>query len=103
MAKDDDGRRAKTERGLWESFARIKDEKRPTGPAAFARENEISRPYLYTFHELAAAVAEYGKKTQPGVSKRGAGVGRADAKKRDVSERVRREHTRWAREIPELR
>ncbi|MDQ3802804.1 MAG: hypothetical protein M3416_02990 [Acidobacteriota bacterium] len=101
--RKDNDQRAETERRLWKSFEQIKAEGRPTGPTAFAKENGINRSYLYEFHELAAAVAEYGRKTQPSVSRRGAGVTKTEAKKRDIDDRVRREHAQWAREMPELR
>jgi len=94
--------RVATEKRLRILFDKIKEEKRPTGPTAFAREAGISRSYFYTFHELAKEVAEYGRQTQPGISRRGAAVSKTEAKKRDIEDRVRREHTRWAKKIPEL-
>jgi predicted RNase H-like nuclease (RuvC/YqgF family) len=101
--KPGDYDRASTERRLWELFEKIKKEKRPTGPSDFAREAGISRSYLYTFNELAREVAKYGRTTQPQISRRGAGVSKTQAKKRDIDERVRREHTKWAKELPKLR
>lgn len=52
---------------------------------------------------LAAEVSAYGRKTQPKISRRGSGVSRTEAIKRGVDDRVRREHTKWAGEIEELR
>ena len=98
-----DGAREKTELRLWDLFELIQKEGRPIGPTSFAKEGGIHRTYLYTFHELAAAIAEYGRKTQPKISGRGAGVTKSDAKKKDLSARVRREHTQWSREVPELK
>lgn len=102
MTKRDEQKDA-TEARLWALFHRIKEEGRPTGPTAFAREAGIDRTYLYKFSVLAAEVAAYGKLTQPRISRRGAGVPKAEAKKREIADQVRREHTRWAREIPQLR
>ena len=54
--------------------------------------------------ELAAEVAEYAKETQPKRSRRGAGAKkRGEVKKRDVEERLRREHAQWSKELPKLR
>jgi chromosome segregation ATPase len=97
------GQRAETEKRLWELFERIKAEGRPTGPTAFAHEAGIDRTYFYSFRELAAAVSAYGRTTQPHISRRGAGIKAAEAKRRQVEDQVRREHTRWAEELPKLR
>ena len=67
------------------------------------KEGGISRTYLYKFAVLAAEVSAYGRKTQPKISRRGSGVSRTEAIKRGVDDRVRREHTKWAGEIEELR
>jgi hypothetical protein len=88
---------------LWSFFEQIKAEGRPTGPSAFVKEANISRPYLYDFPVLAAEVSEYGKQTQPKISRRGSGVSRTAAIKRGVNDQVRREHTKWAIEVEELR
>jgi hypothetical protein len=103
MTKTGDAKRAATEARLWALFDRIKEEKRPTGPSAFAKEAGIDRTYLYSFPLLAAEVAAYGKQTQPSISRRGAGVSKAEGKKREIEDRVRREHTLWAKEVPQLR
>lgn len=103
MTKTGDAKRAATEARLWALFDRIKEEKRPTGPSAFAKEAGIDRTYLYSFPLLATEVAAYGKQTQPGISRRGAGVSKAEGKKREIEDRVRREHTQWAKEVPQLR
>lgn len=102
MTKRDE-KKAATEARLWALFHRIKEEGRPTGPTAFAKEAGIDRTYLYQFPRLAAEVAAYGKLTQPRISRRGAGVPKAEATKRQIEDQVRREHTRWSREIPQLR
>jgi hypothetical protein len=94
--------RAAIEMKLWKLFKKIKEEKKPTGPSNLARRAKISRSYFYTFHELAKEVAEYGRKTQPGISRRGACGSKTEAKKRDIDDRVRREHTKWAKEFPKL-
>jgi septin family protein len=98
-----DTRREDNEKRLWEIFERIKEEKRPTGPTAFSIEAGIDRTYLYSFSMLAAEVSAYGRETQPHISRRGAGVAKAGAKKREIEDRVRREHTQWAKEVPELK
>lgn len=103
MSAEENGNRANTEARLWELFNKKKERGEPTGPTSFAKEAGISRGYLYTFPELAAEVAAYAKKTQPRVSLRGAGVTRLEAKKRAIEDRVRREHTRWSKEVPELK
>jgi hypothetical protein len=103
MSKTGDAKRAATEARLWALFDRVKEEKRPTGPSAFAKEAGIDRTYLYSFPLLATEVAAYGKQTQPGTSRRGAGVSKAEGKKREIEDRVRREHTQWAKEVPQLR
>jgi hypothetical protein len=103
MSTEDTDERAETEKRLWKLFEEKKEKEEPTGPTSFAKEAGISRGYLYTFVELAAAVSAYAKKTQPKVSLRGAGVTRTEAKKRAIEDQVRREHTRWGKELPELR
>jgi hypothetical protein len=103
MTKRGDDQRAATEERLWALFEKIKAEGRPTGPTAFAKEAEISRPYLYRFTVLAAEVSAYGRQTQPKISRRGSGVTRTEAVKRGVDDQVRREHTSWAVEVEELR
>ena len=103
MSTEEMDERAKTEIRLWKLFEEKKERNEPTGPTSFAKEAGISRGYFYTFTELAAEVSAYAKKTQPKVSLRGAGVTRAEAKKRAVEDQVRREHTRWSIEIPELK
>ena len=103
MSTEERDERAKTEVRLWNLFEEKKERGEATGPTSFAKEAGISRGYFYTFVELAAAVAEYAKKTQPKISLRGAGVTRAEAKKRAIEDQVRREHTRWSKEIPELK
>lgn len=97
------GKREETEKRLWELLRRLKETKTAITVTEFAKLGGITRTYLYQFHELAAEVAEYAKQTQPKRSRRGAGVKVGEAKKRDISERVRREHAQWAREIPRLR
>jgi chromosome segregation ATPase len=95
--------RAKTEERVRKLFDEKKAKGEPTGPTSLAKEAGISRGYFYTFTELAAEVSEYAKKTQPRVSLRGAGVTRMEAKKKAIEDQVRREHTRWSKEIPKLR
>ena len=96
------GTKDETERLLWAAFEKTKAAGKPTGPSAFAKDFGITRTYLYTFPEIAAAVAAYGKQTQPDKSRRGAGVTASEAKRRQLDARVRREHTKWSREIPKL-
>jgi len=103
MSTDELDERATTEDRLWKLFEEKKERGEATGPTSFAKEAGISRGYFYTFVELAVEVSEYAKKTQPKVSLRGAGVTRAEAKKRAIEDQVRREHTRWSKEIPELK
>lgn len=91
------------EERLWVLFDEIRDREEPTGPTDFCRRAGIHRTYLYRFTVLAAEVAEYGRKTQPKVSRRGAGVTKTDAVKRAIDNQVRREHAQWAEELPELR
>jgi hypothetical protein len=98
-----DDKRTVTEKRLWNLFEKIKAEKRPTGPTDFAKEAGIDRSYLYKFRELVAEISAYGKRTQPGKSRRGAGVSKTEAKKRQITDQVRREHTQWAKELPKLR
>jgi hypothetical protein len=96
------GTRDETERLMRAAFEKIKAEDKPTGPSAFAKAFGITRTYLYTFPELAAEVAAYGRLTQPDKSRRGAGVTPTDAKRRQLDARVRREHTKWSKEVPQL-
>jgi hypothetical protein len=103
MSKKGDEQRAATESRLWKLFDQIKADGKPTGPTAFAEAAGIDRTYLYTFNVLAAELSAYGKKTQPHISRRGAGVKKTQAIKRDIAEQVRREHTQWSSEIVELR
>lgn len=95
-------KREETERRLWKLLRNLKETKTPVGVAEFARLGGVSRAYLYRFHELSAAVAEYAKETQPSKSRRGAGVKVGEAKKRDINEQMRREHARWSDELPQL-
>ena len=92
-----------TEERLRNLFDEKKAKGLPTGPTSLAKEGGISRGYFYTFTELAAEVSAYAKKTQPKISRRGAGVSRTEAKKRAIDNQVRREHTRWSKEIPTLK
>lgn len=98
-----DNRRKVTELKLWELFERIKTEGRPTGITEFAKEAGFHRTYIYTFPVLAEEVTAYGKLTQPAKSRRGAGVSKLEARKRQLDERARGEHKRWTKEVPELR
>jgi hypothetical protein len=103
MSKRGDEQRAATEARLWKLFNQIKADGKPTGPTAFVKDAVINRAYLYTFPELAAEVSAYGKKTQPHISRRGAGVTKTQAIKRGIDDQMRREHTQWSVEIAELR
>lgn len=96
-------KREDTEAYLWEEFEKLKADAIPTGPTAFAKHVGTHRTYIYKFPSLAAALSAYGKKTQPSVSRRGGGISRVDAKKREIEAQVRREHSRWQRELPDLR
>lgn len=96
-------KRAETEKRLRAAFDEIKRTGQPTGPSAFAEIVGVHRTYLYSFPSLIAELSEYGRKTQPGISKRGKGVSKPEAKKRELDAKVRQEHARWAKEIPELR
>jgi hypothetical protein len=95
--------REDTEAYLWDEFKKLKEAGIPTGPTAFAKHVGAHRTYIYKFPILAAALSAYGKQTQPSISRRGGGLSRAEAKKREVEARVRREHTKWQKELPELR
>jgi chromosome segregation ATPase len=95
--------RAQTEKRVRKLFDDKKAKGEPTGPTSLVKEAGISRGYFYTFTELAAEVSAYAKKTQPKVSRRGAGVTRLEAKKRAIDDQVRREHTRWSKEVPKLK
>jgi hypothetical protein len=96
------GRREEREKALWAEFEKFKAEGKPTGPSAFAKHVGFHRTYLYKFPSLAAELSAYGKRTQPHISKRGGGLTRAEAKKREIEAQVRREHTRWSKELPAL-
>jgi chromosome segregation ATPase len=96
-------KRDETERRLWDLFLKLKVDGTPVGPSSFAKLAGVSRAYLYQFHELSAAVSAYAIETQPRVSRRGAGVKAGEAKKRDIDERIRREHERWSKELPALK
>lgn len=96
-------KREDTEAYLWDEFEKLKAAGIPTGPTAFAKHVGTHRTYIYKFHTLAAALSAYGKQTQPSVSRRGGGISRTEAKKREIDARVRREHSRWQKELPELR
>lgn len=97
------GKRDETEKRLWELLCRLKETKTPITVTEFCKLGGKSRSYLYRFRELAAEVAEYAKETQPKRSRRGAGAKkRGEAKKRDVEERLRREHAQWSKELPKL-
>lgn len=95
--------RAKTEERLREAFEGIKRDGKPTGPSAFAKYVGVHRTYLYTFPSLISELSDYAKKTQPGISKRGAGASKKESGKRELDASIRREHTKWAKELPELR
>lgn len=97
------GKRKITEERLWELLRRLKETKTPITVTEFCGLADISRSYLYRFREVAAEVAEYAKETQPKRSRRGAGVKRGEAKKQDISEKLRREHAQWSKELPKLR
>jgi len=103
MTKGGDGKKEQTERRLWELFDEIRSRGEPTGPTDLSRRAGIHRTYLYQFPVLAAEVAAYGRKEQPKISRRGAGVTRTDAVKRAIDIQVRREHAEWSEEIPKLR
>jgi predicted nucleic acid-binding protein len=96
-------KRKATEDRLWSLFDKIREEKRPVGVTAFAKEAGIDRSYLYTFHELATEISAYAVKTQPKKSRRGAAVSKTQAMKKGIEDRVRREHTMWSKEVPELK
>lgn len=96
-------KRKETEDRLWAIFDKIRAEGRPTGPTDFAKEAGVDRSYFYTFHELAAEVSAYAMQTQPKRSRRGAAISKGQAKKRGIEDRVRREHTQWSKEVPELK
>jgi hypothetical protein len=56
-------------------FEQLKADQKPTGPSHFARHVEMERTSLYkTYPDLYRDLSEYGKKTQPSKSKRGAGA-----------------------------
>lgn len=103
MNTEEIDKRTKTESRLRKLFDEKKEKGEPTGPTSLAKEAKISRGYFYTFTELAAEVSAYAKKTQPKISRRGAGVSRTEAKKRAIDDQVRREHTRWSKEVPTLK
>lgn len=103
MSAEEDNKRAQTEDRVRNLFDAKKAKGLPTGPTSLAKEVGISRGYFYTFTELAAEVSAYAKKTQPKISRRGAGVSRTEAKKRAIDDQVRREHTRWSKEVPTLK
>lgn len=103
MSAEEDNERAQTEERVRKLFDEKKAMGLPTGPTSLAKEAGISRGYFYTFTELAAEVSAYAKKTQPKISRRGAGVPRTEAKKRAIDDQVRREHTRWSKEVPTLK
>jgi chromosome segregation ATPase len=103
MSAEEDNERAQTEERVRRLFDEKKAKGLPTGPTSLAKEAGISRGYFYTFAELAAEVSAYAKKTQPKISRRGAGVSRTEAKKRAIDDQVRREHTRWSKEVPALK
>jgi hypothetical protein len=96
------GKRAETESRLWAAFEAIRAEGKPTGPSAFAKQFGIDRTYLYTFPSLAAEISAYGRRTQPGKSRRGLGVTKEVAQQREMETRIRREHQQWSKELPEL-
>lgn len=95
------GKSVATEMRLREMFQRIKEAKEPTGPTDFARRAEIDRSTLRNYPELRKEISAYGKETQPKISCRGSGANVTKTIKQDIDHRVRREHTRWARELPE--
>lgn len=104
MPKDTRARsRDEREQKLWAEFEKFKAEGRPTGPSAFAKHVGIHRTYLYQFPALVTELSDYGRRTQPRVSKRGRGVPKAEARKKEIDARIRREHTRWSKELPQLR
>jgi hypothetical protein len=97
------GKRAETERRLWTAFEAIRAEGKPTGPSAFAKQVGIDRTYLYTFPSLAAEISAYGRRTQPTKSRRGAGITKEMAQRRETEVRIQREHQQWSHELPQLR
>lgn len=103
MSAERGNKRALTEEKVRNLFDEKKAKGLPTGPTSLAKEVGISRGYFYTFTELAAEVSAYAKKSQPKISRRGAGVSRTEAKKRAIDDQVRREHTRWSKEVPTLK
>lgn len=103
MAKQERAGREEREESFWTEFEKFKAEGKPTGPSAFAKHVGVHRTYLYKFPALVAELSTYGKRTQPHISKRGGGVTKAEAKKRELEVRVRREHTQWSKELPALR
>lgn len=103
MKKESASRREITEKTLWSEFEKFKAEGKPTGPSAFAKHVGVHRTYLYKFPTLIAELSAYGKSTQPHISRRGGGITKAEAKKREIELRVRREHTQWSKELPALR
>jgi chromosome segregation ATPase len=103
MKIESTGKREETERRLWAAFEAIREEGKPTGPSAFAKQVGIDRTYLYTFPSLAAEISAYGRRTQPTKSRRGAGIMKEAAQRRETEARVRREHQQWSHELPQLR
>lgn len=103
MAKQERAGREEREESFWTEFEKFKAEGKPTGPSAFAKHVGVHRTYLYKFPALVAELSTYGKRTQPHISKRGGGLTKEAAKKREIEVRVRREHTKWSRELPMLR
>lgn len=94
--------RVAREADLWTEFDKFKAEGKPIGPSSFAKHVGVHRTYLYKFPSLIAELSAYGRNTQPSISRRGGGISKVEAKRREIQAQVRREHTKWAKELPEL-
>jgi hypothetical protein len=95
-------RHEETEKELRAKFEDLKARGVPTWPSEFCKYAGIHRTYLYTFTELAAEIAAYGRETRPDKARRGKWLTTEEAKGRGVDARMRREHARWSREMPEV-
>lgn len=97
------GNRQQTELWLYTEFEKIRASGKPIGITSFAKKLEINRSTIYQYPILAAEITEYAKKTQPKLSKRGAGAPLLEAHKRDATLKVRREYTKVVEENGRLR
>lgn len=91
-----------TEVKLRNLFDSIKAAGEPTGPTDFMNKAGLDRTYLYRFPVLAQEVADYGRRTQPEKSRRGAGATKTEARKRELDGEARREYALLAERVPEL-